>query len=185
MNKVAYIIPGLGESHLKQTGYKKIGRAFEERGIKAVQVKIKWKYKKPIPFSTYIEQFLKQYKKVKNQDVYFLGFSFGAIIALAGAAKLKPKVLILCSLSPYFTEDLKTLNPEWVRWYRKYYTTSYAFKDLGPLISSKTYLLEGSKEIVFPKRKFKNSKKIIAPGAKHIISSRPYIKTVLELIAKL
>jgi hypothetical protein len=188
MNKIAYIIAGYGESPASRPGYRKIAKMFKEQGFKVVQVKIKWKYKAIIPFEKYTEQFLKQYKEA--DETCILGFSFGAIIALASGVELKPTSLILCSLSPYFKEDLKTIPPSWLKWYRKQYDTEYVFKDLASQIVSKTYLLMGSKEEPFPrvldaKRKIKGSKLLVAKGAGHNPSHKEYLNQVSSVISDL
>lgn len=110
MKKVSYIIPGFRESHLKQSGYRKIAEYFEERGIQPIQVEIDWKYQKPARFKDFLAQFMKQYEKSRGAEVYLLGFSYGAVTAFLAESKIKPKGLILCLLSPYFEEDLKKMR---------------------------------------------------------------------------
>lgn len=116
MKKIAYIIPGYCESHLRQRGYDKIAKFFEERGIEPIHVEIDWEKNKPKRFSDYTKQFLDLYRKPKGTKVYILGFSYGATIAFLTASETRPKTLILCSLSPYFEEDLvRDMKPAWVR----------------------------------------------------------------------
>ena len=192
MDKIAYIIPGYDESYLKQKGYNQIAKFFISRGIKPVHININWDIKKPADFEIYNKQFLSKYRKTKNQQIYILGFSYGAFISFLTASKTKPFTLILCSLSPYFTEDYKNLKPAWLKWWKKNFKNEYTFKDLAKNISAKTYLIAGDKEPISvlirakrAKRLIKNSSLIIAKSAKHKISQKEYLLTVGRLINKL
>lgn len=192
MQKSVYIIPGYGESYLRQSGYKKVAKLFKAYGIIPIHVPVHWKKKGPEKFSDYARQFLKFYKK-GNKEVYILGFSYGATIAFLTATKTKPKALILCSLPPYFKEDQKNLKPEWLRWWKKRFIESdYAFAKLAPKIKTPTYLLVGGKEhkscllrAKDAKKKMKKSRLVIAKGAEHKIGQKEYISALEKLIAKL
>jgi len=56
---------------------------------------------------------LKIYQNFDNKNSLIIGFSFGAMVAFIASQKIRPKKLILCSLSPYFNEDLKKLRKGW------------------------------------------------------------------------
>lgn len=193
MKKIAYIIPGYCESHLKQRGYNKIANFFEERDIEPIHVKIDWKKTSPERFSDYAKQFVDLYKKPKGVKVYILGFSYGATIAFLTAAKLKPDALILCSLSPYFKEDLGDLKASWVRWFRKNFIESdYSFAKLAPKVKSPTYLIVGDKEDKAclvrardAKKKLPDSSLSIAKGAEHKIGQEEYLVAVKRVISKI
>ena len=193
MNKIAYIIPGYRESHLKQSGYKKVAKIFESRGITPIQVPIRWKKKGPERFADYAARFLKFYKKKKGDKVYVLGFSYGATIAFLTATRTKPTALILCSLSPYFREDQKNLKPAWLRWWKKQFVESdYSFAQLAPKIKTRTYLIVGTKEPAVcllrakdATRKLQNSCLIKARDAKHTIGQKQYLAVVEKVIAEL
>jgi dienelactone hydrolase len=192
MKKVAYIIPGYGESHTRQKGYGAVAEMFRARGITPLQVEIDWS-KKPGVFGDYVKQFLKQYKKPKGTRTYVLGFSFGATTALLSASKAKPDILMLCSLSPYFDEDLKALRPAWVRWWKKNIMDSnYSFAKLAATVAQETYVIVGREEDIScirrakdAKRKIRNSSLLIAKGAKHKIGQKEYLAAVEKVIAKL
>src|SRR4030042_5586165 len=102
MNKVAFIIPAFSES-TNDEPYEAIALAFKRKGIESIPVNISWKR---TTLSDNIDQFLRQYKKVKAKEFYLFGFSLGAYIAFIASAKIKTKAQILCSLSPCFKEDL-------------------------------------------------------------------------------
>ncbi len=193
MNKTAYIIPGCFESHLRQRGYNKVAKFFEEQGVHPIHVDIDWKKHNPKRFTDYTKQFLETYKKLKGSKVYILGFSYGSVVAFLTATKTKPTALILCSLSPYFEEDLSTLKPSWIKWFRKNFVESdYSFTKLAPKVKTKTYLIVGDKEhkacmtrAKDAKKKLSDSHLTIAKGAEHKIGQEEYLKTIKKVISKL
>ena len=74
-------------------------------GYHPILVKIPWKKTTISENTTY---FLEKYKKINTKKKYILGFSFGAMIAFIASTKVSPSGLILCSLSPYFKEDMSS-----------------------------------------------------------------------------
>lgn len=190
MNKVAYIIPGFTESN-KQVPYKKIASYFRSNDIKPIPVDISWKYK---TLSDYIEQFFRIYKKNNGNEAYLLGFSYGAMISFVASTKIKPKVQILCSLSPWFKEYL----PYMKRYYKMQGKRrledhkNYSFGELSKNITSKTILLVGDSEIKEcirivkdANKKIKNSELIMIKNGKHIIAQKEYQDTLEEIISNL
>jgi esterase/lipase len=100
--KVIFIIPGF--KHLPtDKPYKDIASLLRNEGYKPVLVSIPW-HKKTI--SENVEFFLKESQKITAKKKYILGFSFGAMIAFIASTKMDTSGLILCSLSPYFSEDI-------------------------------------------------------------------------------
>ena len=190
MKRVAYILPGYRESHLKQGGYTKMAKFFEAQGITPVHVEIDWRRQKPERLSDYTEQFLRVYKREKDTAVYILGFSYGAMIAFLTAAQTKPDVLVLCSLSPYFEEDLKNLKPAWLRsWKKDFIESDYSFAKLASRIKSKTYLIVGEKEHASclirardAKKKLSDSHLRVVRGAKHKIGQKQYLAAIEKVV---
>ncbi len=187
--KIAYIIPGSGES-ASYPEYKKIASFFKKRKIKPIPIKIDWNYK---VMSNYVEQFLSQVK-YENPD-YILGFSFGAMIAFISSNKIKPKTMILCSLSPYFKEDLPKIKDWWKKIAGKKLIKdldNFSFNKISKNIKSKTILLVGEKEAkICVKRskethkKLKNSKLIIIKDTRHKIRDKRYLDAIKEVINNL
>lgn len=101
--RTVFIIPGYKHTS-KNRAYKKLVKMLRELQYRPVLVNISWEKNSILKN---IEQFLKQYKKIKTRKKYILGFSFGAMIAFAASAKVTPSGIILCSLSPYFKEDVE------------------------------------------------------------------------------
>ncbi len=104
--KTIFIIPGF-RHHPKHKAYKAIAKILKSEGYLTVSVTIPWKQ---TTISQNTQYFLKEYKKIKTKKKYILGFSFGAMIAFLASTKVEVYGLILCSLSPYFKEDLPSSN---------------------------------------------------------------------------
>ncbi|UCG95454.1 MAG: hypothetical protein JSV92_00155 [archaeon] len=191
MKKVAFIIPGWGDS-LKQKEYRQIAEFFKSKKIKPVLIEIDWKYK---TMTDYVNQFLEIYRENRAKEVYLLGFSWGAMIGFISSAKIKPKISILCSLSPYFREDLKYLKKWWKKVTGKRRLEdlkNYSFNRIVKDVKCKTILLAGSREgeqifrrVNDANNKLKNSELIIIRGAKHDISQREYQDAIKEIIYRL
>lgn len=193
MSKIAFIIPGYSESKKNNPAYYKIAGYFKQKNIKPIIVDIDWKYK---TMSDYIKQFKKIYSKNKKEaEVYFLGFSYGAMVSFISSAELKPKVQILCSLSPYFKEDLPYIKEWWKRYMGQGRLADFqriSFNALAKNVSSKTIILAGNKEgkevdrrVRDASKKIKNSKLTIIPNAKHKIEQVEYLAEIRKVISNL
>nr|MBP9719187.1 hypothetical protein [Candidatus Levybacteria bacterium] len=101
--KPIFIIPGFRH---KPSGkaYRAIASMLRREGYAPILVTIPWKQS---TISENTALFLKKYNRIEAKEKYILGFSFGAMIGFLAATKVKPAGLILCSLSPYFKEDMK------------------------------------------------------------------------------
>lgn len=104
--KSVFIIPGFRQKTTNKA-YKTIARMLKKEGYTPIPVIIPWKNTTVTQNTAY---FLQEYKKNTAKKKYILGFSFGAVIAFLAATKIHTHGLILCSLSPYFKEDLVRLG---------------------------------------------------------------------------
>src|SRR6266403_2076787 len=102
--KTIFIVPGYRHGPNNKS-YQALAKLLTLEGYDPIVVTIPWK-KTTISQNT--EYFLQEYKKIHAKKKYILGFSFGAMIAFLAATKVDVSGLILCSLSPYFQEDLPT-----------------------------------------------------------------------------
>ncbi len=100
--KVVFIIPGFKHRPTNRA-YKEIAKILKNEGYHPILITIPWKQ---ATISENAEYFLKEYKKIRAKKKYILGFSFGAMIAFIAATKVRTSGVILCSLSPYFKEDV-------------------------------------------------------------------------------
>ncbi len=193
MRHIAYIIPGYGESYLHQRSYKKIAQFFIAKNIEPIFVTIDWHKNNPADFSDYLVQFLQQYKKPKDCVVTVFGFSFGAMIALLTASKTKADNLVLCSLSPYFSEDIPSLKPAWIKWFRESFSKNdYSFSTTAAKIESRCLILVGDtegdecmKRARHAKKILKNSTLSIVKDGKHNIYQKEYLAVIEQSINKL
>lgn len=108
MRKICFLLPG-GWEHTNQKRYTDIKQVLKRSGFTVVPVNQQWKYR---TMSHWRQQFIDTYTKKARADDYIcaLGFSFGAFIALIASDELRIDTLILCSLSPYFKEDMSELK---------------------------------------------------------------------------
>lgn len=104
--KVVFIIPGFRQSPAS-TAYKKLAKILKNEGYHPILVKIPWKNS---TISENAEFFMKRFKKTEAAKKYILGFSYGAMIAFLVSTKVRTSGLILCSLSPYFKEDISSIK---------------------------------------------------------------------------
>ncbi len=191
MNKIVYIIPGFTEK-VNLKGYQQIIKFFKSKNFKVIPIKISWQYK---VMSNYVDEFFSQLSHQQNDEVYLFGFSFGAIIAFISAVRIKPKILLLCSLSPYFNEDLKSLKKSWknrIGKKRMEDLKKFSFNKLVKNINCKTILVAGKNEgkeldtrVNDAHNKIKKSELIIIDGAKHEISQKEYIDKLHKIISNL
>lgn len=106
VKKPIFIIPGY--RHRPQNkAYKEIARMLKSEGYRPILINVPWR---GTTISQNTEHFLKKYKKINSRKKYILGFSLGAMIAFVASTKINVSGLILCSLSPYFKEDLSKNN---------------------------------------------------------------------------
>lgn len=192
--KIAYLIPGYGENFdRKDARGRKIIDYFVKKGIKPIPIKINWKYR---TMSDYTKQFEEQQVHTEKDEIYLFGFSYGAFISFAISPKVEPKMQIICSLSPYFKEDLKYLPKWWCDLSGKKRIKdfeNFSFDAIAEKISrnTETVLFVGSKERINcvkraeeARRKIKNSKLIVVEGARHNMKGR-YLEEVINFLNKI
>lgn len=193
MNKIAFIIPGYYQTKKNNPAFSEIAGYFEDRNIKAIIVDVDWKYN---TMTEYVEQFKKIYaKNKKGTKIYFLGFSLGAMISFISSVELKPDVQILCSLSPYFKEDLSIAKEWWKTFWGKKRIESFSklsFNELSENNAVKTIILAGDKEGMQIHRrandafkKIKNCRLINVTEAKHQIEHENYLTEIKKVIYSL
>ena len=140
-----FIIPGFTEKPGdKQYAWMK--KHFKAQGYEVKVCPIDWKYK---VMSDYVEQFKAYYQKYKGNNNTVLCFSFGAMTAFITASELQPDRLVLCSLSPYFKEDLPGLPDSWWRIMgkkRKKDFQKFSAKKIAEQVKFQTTIFCGEKE---------------------------------------
>lgn len=192
MKRVAFIIPGYKFS-TSQSEYQQIGSYFESVHIEPIYIEVKWGR---TVITESLKSFLKIYQNTQADEKYILGFSFGAIIAFLASSQVQFKAQILCSLSPYFKEDLPKIKKWWARFLgKRRYADFYALEanKLVTSVRTPTFLLYGSDEshLVAERaqetfNELQTSKKIIPiQGVKHDVSNVRYLNTINSVIKTL
>ena len=100
--KTIFIIPGFRQKATSKA-YKQISKILKNEGYSPILISIPWKNS---TISQNTDYFLKAYKKINARKKYILGFSYGAMIAFIASTRVSSSGLILCSMSPYFNEDV-------------------------------------------------------------------------------
>lgn len=192
--KTIFIIPGYKHKP-KNKAYKAIAKMLKSEGYLPVPVAIPWKQ---TTISQNCDYFLKKYKKINTKEKYILGFSFGAMIAFIASTKVKVSGLILCSLSPYFKEDLSKINynrisPLMTERYQDFLRLNCA--TLAKQIKAKQILmLYGSKEVRSLKKRVFDAfdqipsvNKYLFPikNAEHDIADRRYLNKIHQIAREL
>lgn len=186
--KTVFIIPGY-KHQPKNKAYRQIAKILKSQGYLPIPVKIPWK-KSTISENT--EFFLKKYKEINSKKKYIIGFSFGAMIAFIAATKVKVEGLILCSLSPYFKEDLLKTNKHLSRLMVKRY---YDFSTLRcstlakQIKAKKIIMMYGKKEekslikrVTKAYYGISSSHKYLTPiaNADHNIGDKRYLRAIID-----
>lgn len=105
MRKILYIIPGFGDTPEDQA-YKLVAKIAESKNYEVRTITLLWE-------RSTIEDWIKTASKIIDtntaKNFSILGFSFGAMVAVAIAKKYHFTKLHLCSLSPFYMEDIDHL----------------------------------------------------------------------------
>lgn len=192
MNKIVYIIPGFMEK-VQDKRYDKVNEFFLNKGFKIIKIKISWKYK---TMSDYVEEFIKQFNQHNIEDeIYLLGFSFWAIISFIASTQFQIKAQLLCSLSPYFKEDLPFIRKAWKDyfWTRRVNNFNWiSFNKLSKNIKCKTYIFYWTNEWPEVEKRAKDANKRILNNtliriewAKHDLWQDVYYNEIKKIISKL
>jgi predicted alpha/beta hydrolase family esterase len=124
-----------------------------------------------------------------------IGHSYGAMLAFALAVHKPVKRLILCSLSPWFAEDLDSLTDEWKQATSVEMTQdlvkNFVFNEMFELVKNNSddiYLLIGKDEPSQIYNRFNDAKKkleaegVVIEGVGHAFNERAYVDAVLNLL---
>ncbi len=190
MRKVVYIIPEYMGSP-SDSAYRKVGTIFQSIGIKPIGISITWKRR---TMTQYVNEFMEKYNKIKkrNEEVYLFGFSYGANVAFIAATQIKPKAVIMGSLSPFFKEDLKYAYKSWLRGVGKTRVADHrnqSFNSFAKKFKSRALIFVGEKEWEQCHRRariahklIKNSKLIVVPSARHKLQQKEYQAAVKKYV---
>src|SRR3989344_389943 len=196
MGKVVFVIPGYGEKKSSRRAYAHIENAFKKRGYKTFVAPVTWLRH---TMSDYVVEFVTFARsKIKRGDrIVMQGFSFGAVIALMSAHEIMTNNLLLCSLSPFFKQDLAATRRTWKsadKVMGKARMKDLARLDFGRFTKpgGRVTLLLGAKEVGTVEqrvkdahKRIKGSKLVVIPGAKHDIGNPDYLTAIKSEIFSL
>lgn len=194
MKKTVFIIPGF-KHHPITKAYKEIAKILKKEGYLPIFVPLVWKKRTVSENTAY---FLKTYKKIKRKKKYILGFSLGAMVAFVASTKVKTSGVILCSLSPYFQEDVsivkrRLMSPLMIERYDDF--DKLHSKTLAKKIKTRqVHMLYGAKEAKSLKKRVNETFGHIRSTRKHIIQiqqtehtigSMRYLQTIQQVARNL
>lgn len=168
--KTVLLVPGFGET-LEDRDYVSVIDAIASKHYKVQFVPIQWKRK---TLMDWVAELAEVYTQYDPANTVLAGFSYGAMTAFVAASKLVPAELWLFSLSPYFTEDLKSAKLVWLHQIGKrrsgvFWKTS--FNELCKKISCPTKIFIGSLEA----KKYPSMKRRFEDAAVKLPDSTPVI----------
>lgn len=192
--KTIFIVPGYKHTPA-QKAYRELAKRLKQEGYAPILVRIPWRR---TTISENTEIFLKEFKKLKGKQKYILGFSYGAMIAFLASTKVRVSGLVLCSLSPYFQEDMKGMHSNSVSTIMKQRLDDFKQLRCGRLakhVKTKQVLLfygaDESKSLIrrvesaYKQIKTKEKYLIQIQKVDHDISDKKYLSTVHHMTSAL
>ncbi|MEX0672848.1 MAG: alpha/beta hydrolase [Candidatus Paceibacterota bacterium] len=180
--KQLYIVPGFGEFPT-DLPYKKITQFARKQGYTVIPVSIVWDRR---TMSHWLEQLREVVKKHGDTNSILLGFSFGAYIALLGSKEFNFEKVFLCSLSPYFKEDLKHIPEDAKKFFGKKRMADFQ-KYTVPRITIPTTLFFGDQDWPMAIKKARKIAKDnpaasfeLIEGIGHDISEEEYLEKIKQ-----
>ncbi len=186
MKKIIYIIPGFGEK-VSDVPYPYISKILKEKGYIVKKYQPKWKYR---TIKNWVRDFHNFLLKENDYKPTVLGFSFGAMIALLEARNFIFNKLILCSLSPFFKQDLKKISLITLKILGKKRMRDFKQNEFPNDLKTPSIFIFGSLEeekfgfnINNIIKKYSGPKKVfIVSEVGHDISSPKYLEKIKEII---
>lgn len=185
-----FIVPGFRQK-ISDPVWQQVKSLAENFFAKVVMFQPDWNYN---TLADLVKEFDHLRQKHTGPQIV-LGFSFGAMIAYLSSINLSTQATILCSLSPYFAEDIPYLRPWWnlaVGKRRIAVFQETLFSKLAAQNNGNYYLLVGEKEVTQCHARYQDALKrlmnvqgTIVPGAGHDISAQNYLDSLSDLFPTL
>lgn len=148
MKTYLFIIPGMGE-FITDKPYKAISQYAAKDGYEPVAININWDIENvPSDFIKEASQRVEETMVAAGPDGNFsiMGFSVGALIASILANRFNFKQVFLCSMSPYFGEDIVFLPDDTKEYLGKSFTEDAKLYSFPVEISSEVVFMFGDKD---------------------------------------
>lgn len=182
--------PGFQED-MDSRDYAAVLKIIEDKGYKAQFVPIDWQRK---TINQWVAQFEAAYHQHDPERTILAGFSFGAMTAFVAAARRNPAALWLCSLSPYFAEDMRTKDQagSWMEFIGPRRAEAFKrlqFDTLAAQIVCRSMLFVGEKEWPGTRERaglahtaLVDSRMEVVPDVAHDITAPPYMNAIARAI---
>lgn len=181
--KLLYILPGFGES-ISDDGYSAITNYAKKQGYSVKPVQLKWKYRTAT-------NWLKEFREVVGkygEAAEVLGFSFGAYIAVLAAREFNFAKLHICSLSPYFKDDLPSLPKLAHTILKARRMKDFTKYDFPKKIGIETIFYVGDEDMPIVKKRVKDAfttwtgkkKLVLVQGVGHTIEAPQYLSAIYK-----
>ena len=109
MKKTLLLIPGFGEN-TKEFPYSELISSAEKIGFnKIIEINPLWNYRTA---TDWYAEILEKLKDIDSENTVAVGFSLGAYVLLQLSEKKKFYKSIICSISPYFKEQILKMPKE-------------------------------------------------------------------------
>lgn len=181
-----FIVPGFKQK-TTEPAWLKVKQLAEEFFQKVILFQPQWNHHTLTDWVTDFDQFRQQHQGPQ----IVLGFSYGAMITFLSSINLPTDTVILCSLSPYFSEDISSLKPWWNRAVGKKRIATFqetVFTKLAAKNRSRYCLLVGEKEVpqCFTRyhdalQQLPDSSGMVVPRAGHDIGHQEYLSALAKL----
>jgi hypothetical protein len=194
-----FVIPGFN-MQAGDASFRWLVNFLKSEGFTVVKVPVKWSRSTNTLNAELVKNFIN--KRIAGKTAtgknYILGFSYGAVLTLLVSNDIKPNKIFLCSLSPDFKEDQKSVK-DWIEKYigknRFNDMKSRSLKELAKNLSVPSIIFYGSEEgreftrLKIQSENFaklsKNSKLVMVKDAHHEIDFPNYIEAIKKEIIKL
>ncbi len=186
--KTVLFVPGFMEDYASRD-YETLLADIESKGYRAQFVSIAWRR---TVIDDWVGELHEVYGTHNPKHTVLAGFSFGALVALLAASQRQPAALWLCSLSPFFAEDMPDLKVAWMHDIGERRAARFrklSFSAIVPKVGCPILLAGGANEVP-PVAKRRNQAaeawphavSCVAPDCAHDVTNPHYRQTLLEHI---
>jgi pimeloyl-ACP methyl ester carboxylesterase len=183
MNHTLLIIPGFGES-TDDAPYVELARMYKGS---VVTFNPKWNYRTATDWLRDLELTLEM---LDTQNTSVVSFSLGAYIALLAAESYPFRKVILCSISPFFNEQISYMPPPAQKFFGKRRMKDFSLHTIPKRIKCPVVCMFGSDDWPFAinggkklSQKYKGTFELI-PNTQHELTHE-YLKAIIKYCTKI
>ncbi len=139
MQQTLLIIPGFDES-ISDEPYQKVIKRYQTQ-YRVISYNPQWSYRTATDWLEGLDVVL---KSVDARQTTIIAFSLGAYLALLAAERYQFKKVILCSLSPFYKQQLRILPPVAKRYLGKRRLADFSKRSIPNKVLSKLVFMFGA-----------------------------------------